>query len=68
MAIGCHVARCAHCGKQWLVGDCVPSVCGECEEKGHRGMFLDCPACCRDHDERMERIRNAKADEAAGGE
>ena len=29
MPFGSHVARCHNCGKQWMVGDCIPSYCSE---------------------------------------
>lgn len=41
---GQHIATCLHCGKQWVVGDCIPSICPDCERAGHSGL-LDCPVC-----------------------
>jgi hypothetical protein len=35
MPYGHHIAHCLHCGKQWMVGDCIPSMCDECRESGH---------------------------------
>lgn len=55
MPFGQHVARCFHCGTQWIVGDCIPSICRECEAKGHSGTPLDCEKC---------NMRHAKASEA----
>lgn len=45
MPRGHHIAKCLHCGKEWMVGDCVPSICDECEKAGHRGLLFDCPIC-----------------------
>jgi len=56
MPIGSHIARCHHCLKEWMVGDCIPSTCDECEANGHRGMFIDCPVCQREFAERRTRI------------
>lgn len=33
MPYGHHVARCHVCGKEWMVGDCIPSVCDECGKR-----------------------------------
>ena len=27
MPHGQHVARCLNCGKEWVVGDCIPTFC-----------------------------------------
>jgi hypothetical protein len=37
MPISHHLARCRECGREWIVGDCVPDTCPECEchELGH---------------------------------
>ena len=45
MPIGHNVAKCLHCLKEWVVGDCVPSICPECEDAGHTGLGIDCPKC-----------------------
>jgi hypothetical protein len=49
MVTGLNVANCLHCGREWLVGDCIPSVCEECWAAGHRGSPLGgaCPVCAR---------------------
>ena len=44
MPWGQHIARCICCGKQWVVGDCIPSVCPDCLDAGHDGT-LDCEKC-----------------------
>lgn len=45
MPFGHHIARCQHCGKEWMVGDCIPSICPECQEAGHTGSTIGCPLC-----------------------
>lgn len=44
-----NVASCLHCGREWLAGDSVPTVCEECWVDGHRGFPLGCPVCDRGH-------------------
>jgi hypothetical protein len=41
---GQNLARCYHCGKQWVVGDCIPGICPECIRKGHsrEGRCWEC--------------------------
>jgi hypothetical protein len=45
---GEHLAYCLECGKRWIVGDYIPSVCPECECKrdGHR-LVQDLDICLR---------------------
>jgi len=31
-----NLAYCFHCGKRWITGDCIPSICPECQETGHK--------------------------------
>ena len=38
-----HIATCGCCLKKWVVGDCIPSACGECRAKGHTGW--GCQKC-----------------------
>ena len=46
MPIGHHIAKCHHCGKEFVCGDCIPSICFECEQAGHKdSFFLSCPKC-----------------------
>ena len=49
MPIGSNLARCHECGKTWIVGDCIPTMCGDCEcaEKGHEwyGSLRICVRC-----------------------
>lgn len=47
MPYGEHLARCLHCGKTWIVGDCIPSICDECIAAGHsrEGGFFSCLIC-----------------------
>jgi hypothetical protein len=46
---GEHLAYCVACGKTWVVGDCIPFLCPECEceERGHLwvGGGLACGRC-----------------------
>ncbi len=44
MVRGHHIATCFCCGTRWMVGDCIPSVCKDCYDKGHRGGW-ECPKC-----------------------
>lgn len=34
---GENLAHCFECGKSWIVGDCIPTICPECEckQRGH---------------------------------
>ena len=43
MPFGHHIARCLFCGKEWMVGDCIPSACEECERArpGRRNNPID---------------------------
>lgn len=60
--IGHNIAKCLHCGKEWMVGDCVPDICSECERAGHRGMNYGCPVCNRGrHNEQREALRILRA-------
>ena len=61
MPRGQHIATCAHCLKQWVCGDCIPSICNECYAAGHQGFYLDCPVCLAEMQARQERIDAAKA-------
>lgn len=56
-----NVAFCLHCGREWLAGDWVPAVCGECWAAGHRGVPRGgaCPVCARVDSEREARIAAA---------
>ena len=38
MPHGEHVATCLHCGKSWIVGDCIPSMCDDCRREGHQDV------------------------------
>lgn len=41
-----NIATCLHCGRKWVVGDCIPSICDECRAAGHADVFFaDCPRC-----------------------
>ena len=43
---GHNIAQCVHCGKEWVVGDCIPITCPECLEEGHcDGWAIACPVC-----------------------
>lgn len=55
MPMGHHLAHCFCCGIDFIVGDCIPSVCIDCHAKGYRGM--GCEKCRRELDERMLRNR-----------
>lgn len=60
MPYGEHLARCLHCGHTWIVGDCVPSICPDCETKGHncRYPLAECGACkAEDMARRAERVK-----------
>lgn len=46
MVCGTNVASCLHCGREWLVGDAVPTVCEACWGEGH-GRDFPCSACAR---------------------
>jgi hypothetical protein len=61
MPYGHHVARCHACNKEWMVGDCIPSVCKACSLKGHANtaIFLNCPACIEDWNKRDAEIAKA---------
>jgi hypothetical protein len=61
MVRGHHIATCHACGKQWMVGDCIPVTCPECVEKGHGqyAFFTNCPQCVREHNERETKIAAA---------
>ncbi len=54
MVFGNHIALCHACFKQWMVGDCIPSTCPECEAKGHGkyDMCGSCRQCVIEHNER----------------
>lgn len=60
MPIGERIARCFHCGRDYVCGDCVTNTCPECDQAGHRGLSWDC-ALCREAERRrraeIERIR-----------
>lgn len=59
MAIGFHLARCENCGKQWMVGDCIPAFCSpECERKWQE-WWADLQA--------KNKAEDDKAASAAGG-
>lgn len=47
MPIGNHLAVCGTCGRQWIVGDCIPSECPTCECKrlGHLPITSICGRC-----------------------
>lgn len=64
MPWGMNVATCLCCGKQWIVGDCIPSVCDQCRDAGHTGV--GCPVCKDNLDRicrRVEESQKAKATE-----
>ncbi len=47
MPTGRNLARCRTCGKEWIVGDCIPSECHECEcaRRGHHWISNFCGRC-----------------------
>lgn len=47
MPRGLNIATCRHCGRQWVVGDCIPATCDECYAEGHRDAAA-CPRCQAD--------------------
>lgn len=50
MVTGHNIAHCTHCGKDWIVGDCIPFMCDECYQSGHDDKTLggmDCPECAK---------------------
>lgn len=50
-----------------MVGDCIPSICPECEAEGHRGLPLfGCPACKRESDELRAKARDEVRRRAGG--
>lgn len=49
MPIGNHLAHCGNCGREWIVGDCIPVLCPKCERLEH-GDNCKCIRCV------MERI------------
>lgn len=55
MPRGHNIARCVHCGKEWVVGDCIPITCDECLGQGHTESF-SCPKCwpARQKERRMK--------------
>lgn len=56
MPHGHHIAKCLHCLKEWIAGDCVPSICPDCEAAGHKGLGIDCPKCWpADRDEKLRK-------------
>lgn len=67
MVYGCHVANCLHCGKQWIVGDCIPSICDECSAAGRKdtpffgieGCADECPVCKQERTDRLAAARKA---------
>lgn len=59
MPYGYHIARCFCCGKQWVCGDCIPTVCSECEAKGHTGGF-DCLQCVVERERRAAERRERR--------
>jgi hypothetical protein len=61
MPYGQHIATCVHCGKQWVVCDCIEITCPECKKNGHSGMSINCPICKHESDEQRKRIDKAIA-------
>ena len=50
MPTGENLATCFECGKRWVVGDCIPSICPacECKEHGHLMVMVQgIGICCR---------------------
>lgn len=58
MPIGHHIAKCHACLKEFVCGDCIPSTCPECFEKGHRDA-MHCSMCDSETQERRDRIDTA---------
>jgi hypothetical protein len=69
MPYGMHIATCLHCLKQWVVGDCIPSICPECVDKGHHWNlpFFDCPKC-REECELLRKWARERAEAASDRE
>ena len=66
MPYATHATKCLHCFTVFLCGDCIPSVCRECSEKGHdNGPAFNCRKCNEEQAERMARAREALAREQA---
>lgn len=55
---GEHLATCVCCGKRWIVGDCIPTVCPGCASSGHTG--LGCRKCMEECMSRFEIAQLAK--------
>lgn len=64
MPIWNHLARCHECGKQWIVGDCIPSTCPECEckKRGHLWVGSVCGRCGKTKEWQSENERTVKWD------
>lgn len=55
---GTHVARCGCCGRSWMCGDCIPSVCFQCRDGGHNGGGAwSCPICKPENDRKMAELQ-----------
>lgn len=48
MPFGHHIATCRDCGKQWMVGDCVPSKCRECQQRRTDAVANKTPGHCHE--------------------
>lgn len=66
MVYGHNIARCLHCGKEWVVGDCDPFTCHECETAGHIDWPNPCPVCQAEYERVRMRIEQAKARAQSG--
>lgn len=52
MPYGEHRVRCHHCGIYFNCGDCIKTVCHDCEQSGHQGFGVGCPVC--EHADKQE--------------
>jgi hypothetical protein len=52
-------SHCYHCGKDFLTGCVVKTICYDCESKGHnpRYPFEDCQVCKDEWEKRTSAVR-----------
>ena len=41
MPYGHHLSRCFRCGKEWITGDCIETVCADCQNKEDEKLIAD---------------------------
>lgn len=67
MPYGEHRVQCHHCGTWYTCGDCITFTCHDCDQAGHRGLFIDCPKCEEEtRARREERARLAPIRQSQG--